>query len=308
MSSTVIRSPLERRGDGPLTDLPRWDERRSIRRRVRRRLRGSGTFLLATVWLLVVLIPLYYMLLATLRNQGTYLTANPWVPTGHLSLGSYNSVFAAGLGRYLINSAIVTVVTLILLLVFCLGAAFRVMRRATPASRNYMKLVVIGLAVPIQAIIVPVYLVVIKLGLYDSVTEAGVILVLCATAVPLSVLITVSFIRDIPAELYDAMSVDGGSEWTLFRNLVWPLSRPVLATLAIYDGLNCWNNFLVPLVLTTSPNHALLPLGITKFQTQYAYNVPVIMAAVWISMLPLLVLFIGMRRQVIRSLGGIALR
>ena len=306
MSTTTVRSPLSRGRDA--LQVGRRGGRSGGSIRWRRRLGGGTTFVLATVWLLIVLDPLYYMVLATLRTQGTYLTANPWLPTGPISLGSYNSVFAAGLGRYFLNTVIVTVVTLVLVLGGSLGAAFRVMRRATPASRNFMKLVVIGLAVPIQAIIVPVYFVVIKLGIYDSVTEAGVILVLCGTAVPLSVLIMVAFIRDIPTELYDAMSVNGGNQWTLFRNLVWPLARPVLATLAIYDGLNCWNNSLVPLVLTTTPDHALLPLGVTKFQTQYAYNVPVIMAAVWVSIIPLLVLFIGMRRAVIRSLGGIALR
>jgi raffinose/stachyose/melibiose transport system permease protein len=94
----------------------------------------------------------------------------------------------------------------------------------------------------------------------------------------------------------------------VFWNLVWPLARPVLSTVAIYDGLNVWNNFLVPLVLTSTPNHALLPLGLLHFQTEYTINVPAIMAAVWLSMLPLLALFLVMRRQVIRSLGGIALR
>jgi raffinose/stachyose/melibiose transport system permease protein len=273
-----------------------------------RRLRRSATVALATVWLLIVLIPLYYMLLATFRTEGTYLTADPWLPTGKLTFSSYTTVFGAGLGRYFLNSLLVTVVSLALILVLSLGAAFRVMRRATPASRNFMKLVVIGLAIPFQAIIVPVYLLVIKLGLYDSPTEAGVILVLSATAVPISVLIMVSFVRDIPSELYDAMGVDGAHEWTVFWKLVWPLSRPVLSTLAIYDGLNVWNNFLVPLVLTSTPSHALLPLGLLHFQTQFTINVPAIMAAVWLSMLPLLVLFLVMRRQVIRGLGGIALR
>lgn len=290
------------------TELAKGRASRPLSRRVRRRMRKGTTVVLATVWLLIVLIPLYYMLVATFRTQGTYLTANPWLPTSQLSISSYTTVFDGGLGRYLLNSLLVTVVSLALILVLSLGAAFRVMRRATPASRNFMKLVVIGLAIPLQAIIVPVYLLVIKLGLYDSSTEAGVILVLSASAVPISVLIMVNFIRDIPNELYDAMGVDGANEWTVFWNLVWPLARPVLSTVAIYDGLNVWNNFLVPLVLTSTPNHALLPLGLLHFQTEYTINVPAIMAAVWLSMLPLLALFLVMRRQVIRSLGGIALR
>ena len=129
-----------------------------------------------------------------------------------------------------------------------------------------------------------------------------------AAAVPVSVLIMVSFIRDIPRELIGAMLVDGGTEWTVFRRLIWPLARPVLATLSIYDGLNVWNNFILPLVLTQSSNVAVLPLGLTKFEGQYAIDVPAVMAAVLLSVLPLVALFVVMRKQVMRSLGAIVLR
>jgi raffinose/stachyose/melibiose transport system permease protein len=93
-----------------------------------------------------------------------------------------------------------------------------------------------------------------------------------------------------------------------FRRLIWPLARPVLATLSIYDGLNVWNNFILPLVLTQSSNVAVLPLGLTKFQGQYAIDVPAVMAAVLLSVLPLVALFVAMRKQVMRSLGAIVLR
>ena len=90
--------------------------------------------------------------------------------------------------------------------------------------------------------------------------------------------------------------------------LIVPLSRPVLATLAIYNGLNVWNNFLLPLILTQSNSVAVLPLGLYKFEGQYAVNVPAVMAAVLLSVLPLLVLFVVMRRQVMRSLGAVVVR
>ena len=99
-------------------------------------------------------------------------------------------------------------------------------------------------------------------------------LTLTAAAVPISVLVMVNFVRDIPRELIGAMLVDGGTEWTVFRRLIVPLSKPVLATLAIYDGLNVWNNFILPLVLTQSNSVAVLPLGLTKLEGQYAINVP----------------------------------
>jgi raffinose/stachyose/melibiose transport system permease protein len=260
----------------------------------------------ATVWLVVVLGPLYYMVLASLRSQGSYLTANPWLPAGGLSLANYGTVFSAGLGRYLLNSVIVTAGCLVVTLLFSLAAAFRVVRNSTRGAAGSFRLLLIGLAIPIQAIIVPLYLLIYRAHLYD--TLAALILAMSAAAVPVSVLIMTSFLRDIPQELIGAVLVDGGSEWTVFRRLIWPLARPVLATLAIYDGLNVWNNFILPLVLTQSSSVSVLPLGLTKFQGQYAINVPAVMAAVLLSVLPLVILFVLMRRQVMRSLGAIAVR
>ena len=92
------------------------------------------------------------------------------------------------------------------------------------------------------------------------------------------------------------------------HRLIVPLSKPVLATLSIYVGLDVWNNFILPLVLTQSNSVAVLPLGLTKLEGQYAINVPAVMAAVLLSVLPLVVLFIVMRKQVMRSLGSVVMR
>ena len=263
-------------------------------------------FVLATAWLVVVIAPIYYMVLASFRNQGTYLTANPWLPQGGLTLSEYSTVFGAGLGRYLVNSVIITVVCIVLTLSFCLAAAFRIVRRTGRAAGTAFRILLLGLAIPIQAIIVPLYLLVYKLHLYD--TLFALMLTMTAAAIPISVLVMVNFVRDIPRELIGAMLVDGGTEWTVFGRLIVPLSKPVLATLAIYDGLNVWNNFILPLVLTQSNSVAVLPLGLTKLEGQYAINVPAVMAAVLLSVLPLVVLFIVMRKQVMRSLGSVVMR
>jgi raffinose/stachyose/melibiose transport system permease protein len=261
---------------------------------------------LATVWLVIVIAPLYYMVLASLRAQGTYLTASPWIPTGGLSVSSYRTVFAAGLGRYLLNSVLLSAACILLTVTISLGAAFRIVRRTSRAVSAAFVVMLFGLAIPVQALIVPMYVLIYKMHLYD--TLLALILTLSAAAIPVSVLIMVSFVRDIPRELIGAMLIDGGSEWTVFRRLIWPVSRPVLATLAIYNGLNVWNNFLLPLVLTQSSNVAVLPLGLTKLEGLYSVNVPAVMAGVLLSVLPLLALFVIMRRQVMNSLGGIVAR
>jgi raffinose/stachyose/melibiose transport system permease protein len=297
-------SPAPPAGTGPVAG-----GRRPGRQRWRRHPGRPGravAFLLATLWLIVVIAPIYYMVLASFRSQGTYLTANPWLPAGGLTAVQYGTVFAAGLGRYLLNSVVLTAGCIVVTLALSLGAAFRIVRKSSRGAGASFRILLVGLAIPIQAIIVPLYLLVYKLHLYD--TLAALILTMSAAAVPVSVLIMVSFLRDIPRELIGAMLVDGGSEWTVFRRLIWPLARPVLATLSIYDGLNVWNNFILPLVLTQSSNVAVLPLGLTKFQGQYAINVPAVMAAVLLSVLPLVALFVVMRKQVMRSLGAVVMR
>jgi raffinose/stachyose/melibiose transport system permease protein len=263
-------------------------------------------FILATVWLVVVIAPLYYMILASFRSQGDYLTANPWVPSSGLTFSSYTTVFGAGLGRYALNSVILTVACIVLTITISLAAAFRIVRHSSRWVSVSFMVMLFGLAIPIQAIIVPIYILIYHMHLYD--TLYALVLTLSAAAIPVSVLIMVSFVRDIPRELIAAMLVDGGTEWTVFRRLIWPLSRPVVATLAIYNGLNVWNNFLLPLVLTTSNSSAVLPLGLTKLEGLYSVNVPAVMAGVLLSVLPLLVLFVVMRRQVMNSLGGIIAR
>jgi raffinose/stachyose/melibiose transport system permease protein len=263
-------------------------------------------FCLATVWLVIVIAPLYYMILASFRTQGTYLTANPWVPSGGLSASSYGTVFGAGLGRYLLNSVLLTAACVAATVTISLGAAYRIVRRTSRAVSVSFVVMLFGLAIPVQAIIVPLYVLIYKMHLYD--TLIALILTLSAAAIPVSVLIMVSFVRDIPREMIGAMLVDGASEWTVFRRLIWPLSRPVLATLSIYNGLNVWNNFLLPLVLTQSSSVAVLPLGLTRLEGLYSVNVPAVMAGVLLSVLPLLVLFVLMRRQVMNSLGGLIAR
>ena len=263
-------------------------------------------FVLATVWLVIVIAPIYYMILASFRSQGNYLTENPWLPSGGLTVSEYGTVFGAGLGRYLVNSVIITAVCIALTLSLCLAAAFRIVRRSTRAAGASFRILLVGLAIPIQAIIVPLYLLIYKAHLYD--TLFALMLTMSAAAVPVTVLVMVSFVRDIPRELIGAMLVDGGSEWTVFRRLIVPLAKPVLATLSIYDGLNVWNNFILPLVLTQSNSVAVLPLGLTKLEGQYAINVPAVMAAVLLSVLPLVALFVVMRKQVMRSLGSVVMR
>ncbi|MGZ4626179.1 MAG: carbohydrate ABC transporter permease, partial [Kineosporiaceae bacterium] len=161
-------------------------------------------------------------------------------------------------------------------------------------------LFLMGLAIPIQAVIIPVYLIIIKLGLYDSLL--ALILPSIAFAIPLSVLVLSNFIRDVPKELFESMRLDGANEWRTLWSLAFPLTRPALVTVAIYNGLAIWNGFLLPLILTQSPDKRLLPLALWSFQGQYSVNVPAVLASVVLTTLPILILYVIGRRQLLSGL------
>lgn len=268
-----------------------------------------AAFVLGTLWLLFVLAPVYYMVLISFRSPAEYLTANAWAPTGGLSLSSYSAVLhASGIGTYFRNSAELTVGTVVVVVLLSLAAGYRIVRRGSRFSAVSFRVILFGIAVPIQAIVIPLYFMANKMRIYD--TMYGLVLILGASLIPVAVLLMVNYLRLIPRQLYDAMAVDGAGTWTTFRRLVVPMARPVLAVIGIYAGLGAWNNFLLPLILTQSNSDTVLPLGMYRFASsdQYALNVPVVMAVVVLSALPLLVLYLGLRRQFVQGIGGFALR
>jgi ABC-type glycerol-3-phosphate transport system permease component len=263
---------------------------------------------LGTIWLVVALFPIYYMVLASFRTNGQYLTANAWIPTGGLSFSSYSSMFSSsGIGTLFRNSAELAAGTIAIVVVLSLGAAYRIVRRGSRYAAVSFRLILFGLAVPIQAIVIPLYVITEKIHMYD--TLYGLALVISASLIPVAVLLMVNYVRLIPRQLFDAMAVDGATEWTVFSQLVFPMARPVLAVVSIFAGLGAWNNFLLPLILTQSNNDEVLPLGLVRISTVSAYgvDVPVVMAAVLVSVLPLLFLYVALRRQFVKGIGGFAL-
>jgi len=269
----------------------------------------SVSFILGTIWLIIVLGPIYYMILESFRSSDTYLTANPWLPTGPLTFSSYDVMFhGSGIGTLLRNSAELAAGTIVLVVMLSLGAAYRIVRRGSRFAAVSFRLILFGIAVPIQAIVIPLFFVTTKIHTYDKLY--GLTLVMAASLIPVAVLLMVNYVRIIPRELYDAMAVDGAGQWATFRRLVVPMTRPVLAVVSIYAGLGAWNNFLLPLILTQSNNDMVLPLGMYRFATNstYGINVPVVMAFVFFTMVPILILYIALRRQFVQGIGGFALR
>jgi raffinose/stachyose/melibiose transport system permease protein len=253
------------------------------------------------LWLLIVIVPIYWIVITSFKTQSNYFLTNPFAPPSKPTLDNYKVVLEADFARYFINSVIVALGAIVPAVLVSFMAAYAIVRAGDQwLLRSVNSLFLMGLAIPLQAAIIPVYLIIIRLHLYD--TLLAIILPSIAFAIPLSVLVLSNFIRDVPKELFDSMRVDGASEWATLWHLAFPLTRPALVTVSIYNGLAIWNGFLLPLILIQSPNQRTLPLALWNFQTEFSVNVPAVLASVVLTTLPILILYVVGRRQLLSGL------
>ena len=253
------------------------------------------------VWLAIIVIPIYWVLITSFKVQATYYASNPMAPPSDPSLDAYAFVLESGFVTYFVNSVIATAGAVVPAVLVSFMAAYAIVRGWQLKFLRFANgLFLMGLAIPLQATVIPIYLIIIKLQLYDSLL--ALILPSIAFAIPLSVLVLANFIRDVPKELFEAMRIDGATEWATMWRLAAPLTRPAILTVTIYNALNIWNGFLLPLVLTQSADQRTLPLALWSFQGQYSVNVPAIVAAVVLTTLPILALYVFGRRQLLSGL------
>lgn len=294
MSATLTKPPQEapadrvrqRRRNNPSRLRPNW----------------LGSFA-GWIWLGIVIIPIYWVVITSLKVQADYYVSNPLAPPSSPTLANYKFVIESDFITYFINSVIATAGAVIPAVLVSFMASYAIVRGW---ELRFLRLVnglfLMGLAIPLQATVIPIYLIIIKLQLYDSLM--ALILPSIAFAIPLSVLVLANFIRDVPKELFESMRVDGASEWSTMWRLAAPLTRPAIITVTIYNALTIWNGFILPLILTQDPSKRTLPLALWSFQGQYSINVPAIVAAVVLTTLPILLLYTFGRRQLLNGLAA----
>ena len=269
----------------------------------RTRVKGRNNYLgglFGWLWLAVIIVPIYYVVITTFKDQGEYFTSNPLALPIPPTFTPYQQVVEAGIGRYFLNSVIVTVGAVIPIVLFSFLASYAIVRGDSRFLRFSRSLFLFGLAIPLQATIIPIYLIITRIKMYD--TLGALILPMIAFGIPLTVLILTNFLRDVPRELFESMRLDGCTDWQMAWRLAFPLVRPAIVTVTIYNALHVWNGFLFPLILTQSPDKRVLPLALWAFQGEYSVNIPAVLAAVVVSTLPILVLYVVGRRQLLSGL------
>ncbi len=202
---------------------------------------------------------------------------------------------AFGLGPLFLNSIIVTGASVVVAITLSVLAAYGFARLRFRGSEALFLLILLGLMIPPAALIIPLFVEIRTLGLYD--THVGLALVYVAFGLPLSILILRSFFAGIPRELLEAARLDGAGEARILRSVVVPLAKAPIATVAILLFLFCWNDFFLALVLLRDTGTYTLPVGIAQFIGQYSTPYELVAAAVLIAAVPVFILYLVLHRQ-----------
>ena len=266
--------------------------------RIRRR--GlSGWHLLLLPVALVMLIPLLWMLITALSTLAETRRFPPGLPSllhwSNFSAAWEESPFA----RWMINSAIVTVTCVVTNLVLCSLAGYAFARIRFAGSRILFLVILGTLMVPFQVLMIPTLLIVKDLGLVDTLPA----LIAPNLVTPFGIYLLRQFFLTLPVELEEAAIIDGAGRFRVLTRILLPLMGPPLSTVAILTFLSVWNDFLWPLVVTSSPQTMTVQLGLATFQSAHFTNWPVLMAGTLMSQLPVLLIFLAGQRYFVSSIA-----
>lgn len=254
----------------------------------------------AVLWLVFAIVPIIWIVTTAISQD--YRAGGLTSLASGVTLENFAIVIADGFLGYVVNTVIVTLGVIGLTLLVGVPLGFYVVRAQTALSRSIFRMFLLGLAVPAQAVVIPLYVVIRQMGIYD--TLPAIILPTAAFALPVGVLVLTAGMREIPRELYEAMELDGASSLRTFVKLVLPLSRTSIATVGIFTALQAWNGFLFPLILTQSESTSVVALGLYNYIGRYAADIPALFSAVLLSAIPVFAIYLFARQSLVRGLAG----
>jgi raffinose/stachyose/melibiose transport system permease protein len=254
------------------------------------------------LFLLLVLIPLYLPIINSFKTtSGLY--KSPFSLPKDIMWSNYSEAWVKGnLFQYLINSTIVTVASVLLVVILSSMVAFALTRKRTFKNLNRVVFIffLMGIMVPPQVGIVPLYLLMKHFHLSN--TLFGLVIVYVAYQMSFAVFILYSFFKNIPEDIEDAAIIDGCSNFTLFSRIILPLSRSAMIAVVIFAGTYTWNNFLFPLVLITSNSKKTLAIGLMGFRGRWLSDYPILFAGVTIVSIPLVITYLILQDKFVEGL------
>jgi multiple sugar transport system permease protein len=262
---------------------------------------------LLTAGAAVMILPFAYMVATSFKQNALVLQLPPQFIPDHPTTANYREAWSSNqFGHYFVNSLMVAAATTVLAVFLSSMMAYSFARFQFPGRRLLFGLLLIGLMVPTMMLLIPQFLLARDIGALNSLW--GLVFFYTAANLGLNTFLLRSFFQDIPRELEEAMVIDGAGPWARYRQLIIPLSRPALATVAIFTFLASWDEFVWALTVINDPSRRTLPIAIALFQGQHSTSWGLVFAASLIAILPVLAIFITFQRQFVSGIASGALK
>jgi ABC-type glycerol-3-phosphate transport system permease component len=248
-------------------------------------------------WVVIICAPLLWVLMSSFKTTSQIFQSPFTLPTS-LNFDNYVSAWTtASIGSYFFNTVIVVGFALVIVMLLGSMCAYYLARYEFKGSRIIYYLMLAGLTFPIFLAVVPLFQTLRGFGLLN--TFPGLIITYVAFALPFTVFFLFAFFRTLPQEVAEAAMIDGAGPWRIFFTIMLPMATPGMASVAIFNFLGLWNQFLLPIALNTNTNMYVLSQGMASFASQagYAVNFGALFAAVVITVVPVLVTYVIFQRQ-----------
>ena len=255
---------------------------------------------------LICLVPLLWVLANSLKTTRE-IALNPLGPPMTFNWQNYVEAWTVGrFGKYFANSVIVTIPIVVGTVVLSCLAGYGFARFKLPGGKLVFYLFLLGLTVPFQSIMIPLFYLLRDvgfLGTYWAMIVPNIVL-----GLPFGIFFMRAFFLRLPEELADAAKIDGASEFGVFWSIMLPLSLPAIAAQVVFQFAGAWNSFLVPLIYVQKEELRPLVLGLMFFKSRYTQNIPLTMAGAVIVMLPIVVIYLIFQRKFIQGMTAGALK
>lgn len=264
-------------------------------------------------WFLIIffaaytLFPLIWLILASFKTNFEFLTGPAFALPEVWQIQNYiNALTVAGLGRMMLNSVIVGVCATVVNAVVASMAGYCISRFRFKGRENLFLLFTVGILVPLNALMVPYFVIINKLGLYN--TYGGMILLYTAIGIPMSTVIIRGLMDSIPLEIEEAAYIDGCGFFGRFFHVVLPLARTGIVTAATFEFLTCWNEFVFANLIVSSDKLRTIQVGIRYFTNQFSTDYVSMYAAIVISIVPSILGYVIFQEQIISGMTSGAVK
>jgi raffinose/stachyose/melibiose transport system permease protein len=258
------------------------------------------------VYAALIVVPLLVVLFGSLKTTEQLFAAPFGLPTSP-QVGNYAEVLGAqNLGRPFGNSAVVTLSSVLATLFLASLAAYGISRLSGWTIRLVYGFLVLGMAVPAQANMIPQYVLFDSLGLTNSLL--GLALVNVVVTMPIAVFILTGFMKTLPKDIYEAAELDGSGPWRTYLRIVLPLSVPSVAATAIFLFVIHWNELLYPLLFVQEPSKKTLPLALLDFQGEFLTNYPLLFSGVVVASAPIVLAYVFLQRYFVAGMTAGAVK